>query len=957
MSFLSLSDRLKCPRFGIRQLGGLPLSRLSEQERQITARKGIKYDSDSFLDIQDPDEGHLDNPELNSFQIGKALAVAHRRFDNLSTLITSDGRDPFGIISSYTKDLPIVFEITQDIVDYAGRNPIKHEHVLRFHEFYDVGSVAHDLLLAPDETNKTLIYNHHGDACIAVRHEVLPFFFWHYHGFNVNGITFLIAFKLGAAVRIQDCWNGVDARDPSTWRELKTSDPPHYLIYFYVWRDLSEAQADPDLTGDFKLGITINDYVAKVNGGIWSQNPASSTFFMDGFPSDTPKDVLEDIVRHKFQSDEMECHCAFLLNHKGRAMDETKFYHQNLYSYASVNICLFPMTDSSFIKKCLPDSTLLSLIQGQRSHHRDWLPNECERCWNEPRHIHSYGRCNVLEVSLDDFLAQLYVLVQQNDRCVDPDFIFTRKNIEALLDKVLIEINDQNRGLVYTKMEQNDLVQEFEYEYGFNILCEMGHVTLGSAFPLMVDLTTRPRLNLLPHCGRELSHSLTPPPTTKARLPILIRNGNNVQSVRATSSPRTTTKRSIVFSRNAQKVKDEAVSDEKSSPDNASNANYSSPMATPPPPLSLPKSSTGATYSVRSIFNAEANCISGINGGACYAKTYSPPPPHGGYPAGAPSPNYSGPRQLSHGSDINTITHFLPSSPKKMRKGNGNQKIPEIMEELFDPSLATKSDEVSGTKKRTFSQMMNDSNCSDATNLNHGQGSYSNSSPKDGKELKEEDPQDSLAVVHGSEPKPFTSWYYAESDDENGQVLDVGIDSNLKIKADDQSTQDLDHKIAPNRMESEEEEEDIDLGSNNKDLKHSQPLIIKDLVNSNGLSSNLQKLNDLKISNIIVSDIIPINDNQSLSTPDSKRSNCINSLNYSSTSPSGVEYGAYSGGSSGSDSESAFNMGSGSGNVSCSESELGSKLLILSSGDFRRHGDENDLNEYWKSDDNDGVEE
>ena len=78
---------------------------------------------------------------------------------------------------------------------------------------------------------------------------------------------------------------------------------------------------------------------------------------------------------------------------------------------------------------------------------------------------------------------------------------------------------------------------------------------------------------------------------------------------------------------------------------------------------------------------------------------------------------------------------------------------------------------------------------------------------------------------------------------------------------------------------------------------------------------------------------------------------------YSSTSPSGVEYGAYSGGSSGSDSESAFNVGSGSGNVSCSESELGSKLLILSSGDFRRHGDENDLNEYWKSDDNDGVEE
>ena len=956
MSFLSLSDRLKCPQFGIRQSGGLSLSRLSEQERRITEKRGIKYDSDSFLDIQDPDESPLVNPELRKFQIGKELAVAHRRFDNLKNALPSNAGDPFDIISSYTKDLPIVFDVTQDIVDYAGRNPIKHEHVVRYHEFYDCGSAAHDLVLAPDETNKTLIYNHHGEACIAVRHEVLPFFLWHYHGFNVNGISFLIACKLSAAVRIQDCWNDVDARDPSTWRDLKTSDPPHYFIYFYVWRDLSAAQADPDLTGELKLGVTINDYVAKVNGGIWSQMPASSTFFMDGFPSDTPKDVLEDIVQHKFESDEMECHYAFLLNQKGRSMNETIFYCQKLYFYASVNIGLFPMGDPSFIKKCLPDSSLLALIQNQRTHPL-WSPNECQRCYGDKKHIHSYGECNVLELSLDDFVAQLYVLVQQNVRGIDPDTIFTRKNIEGLLDKVLIEINEFNRGNVYVKMEQNDLVQEFEYEFGFNILCEMGHAILGSSFPLMVDLTTRPTLNLLPHGGRELSHSLTPPPTTKARLPILITNGNNVQSVRASSSPRTTTKRSINFLRNAQKVKKEEVSDEKSSPDNALNGNYSSPMATPPPPLSLPKpSTTESTYSVQSVFNDPS--ISGIIPGANFAKIYSPPPPLGGYPAGAPSPHYSGPRQLSHGPDNDTITNFLPSSPKKMRRGNGNQKIPESMDELFAASTSIKPDEGSGTKKRTFSQMMEHSNLN-SVNLNRGQASNSNPSTNNGvsKEFKEEIPKDSLVIARAPDAIPFSSWYYNGSDDENGQVLDVGVISSLKNEDGDQFKQDLDHKLSLNEMESEIEDEDIDLDAINKKLKHSKPLTMSDLTHSNGLSSDLEKLNDLKISKIIVSDSIATNHNQSLSTPDSKRSNCTNSLNYTSTPLSGIDYGSYSGGASGTDLESIFNVGLGSGNLSCSESETGSKLLILSSGDFRRFGDENDLNECWKSDVNDGDEE
>ena len=41
-----------------------------------------------------------------------------------------------------------------------------------------------------------------------------------------------------------------------------------------------------------------------------------------------------------------------------------------------------------------------------------------------------------------------------------------------------------------------------------------------------------------------------------------------------------------------------------------------------------------------------------------------------------------------------------------MRRGNGNQKIPENMEDLFDASMSIKSDDVSSSTKRTFSQMM-----------------------------------------------------------------------------------------------------------------------------------------------------------------------------------------------------------------------------------------------------------
>ena len=157
MQFMSTSERLIYPRFGIKQLGGLRLSKLSIDERLKLENKGIISNCDDFLDIHDSSENAMDDLELNKFQIGKLLKSKHEEFEYQLRANLPDGlRDiPFTIINEFAKEIPITFEITQQAVDLMGAAPIKHVQTQRFHEFYRGLAVGHDLLLSQDEMKKT----------------------------------------------------------------------------------------------------------------------------------------------------------------------------------------------------------------------------------------------------------------------------------------------------------------------------------------------------------------------------------------------------------------------------------------------------------------------------------------------------------------------------------------------------------------------------------------------------------------------------------------------------------------------------------------------------------------------------------------------------------------------------------------------------------------------------------